>query len=103
MHAEVLFEDGFENIRTIGPNPVLNWKPAFDPMTNPSGAMYGNGDVFSRSTLHSIEGSFSLQLKFDGRHGWCNTCTKTFHTMANGYDDVDYFIDWGKFISSAGK
>lgn len=71
--ASDLFSDDFERPLSSSPQPVLAWSPAFDPITQKFGMMYGKGDIYERSSTVTHSGNYSLRLNFDGRNGWANT------------------------------
>lgn len=93
--ATTYFEDGFEEgvtkIGTTTPNPVWAWK-AVDVLG--TGLMYGDNDMWGRSTTLAHSGSYSLRLDLDGRNGFCNAdITPACVTLTNSGDNQSYFVD----------
>lgn len=101
VQAATLFEDDFEAplfdpvTPVPTPNPVLEWKTPFDPVTNQFGMMFGEGDMYTRSLAYKHSGKYSLRLNFAGRNNFCNVClsgSKTFF-MKSGENNRTFFQD----------
>ena len=92
-HAqEIFFEMDFESDISNSAGR-WNFKPAFNPILEPTGMMYGKGDIYDRSALIAHSGNYSLQLNFDGRNGFCNLCPGAKkYTVSSGLSDVTYLV-----------